>query len=254
MRASPVSRLVSQLCTNCSINGPRSTRSNRARSSSASARAASPMSLIRRSSRPTSSRAIVISRWRSSGSSTRSSPSTAERSEASGFLSSWVTSAAKASILSIRWRSDWLMSDTARARSPISSLREGRRGTLTSRDRPSRTRWAAMASRRSGRTIVRARKIERKHRDCDQHRHRAGDEAALAADRARECAIVVGREQHAAADRDGGGNDRRQVGRVADRGHGLARRSWREPPRATPRADRPAARRTRRAISRRRWR
>ena len=36
-------------------------------------------------------------------------------------------------------------------------------------------------------------------RDCDQHRHRAGDEAALAADRARECAIVVGREQHAAA-------------------------------------------------------
>ena len=32
------------------------------------------------------------------------------RSEASGFFSSWVTSAANASILSIRWRSDWLMS------------------------------------------------------------------------------------------------------------------------------------------------
>ena len=45
---------------------------------------------------------------------------------------------------------------------------------------------------------------------------------ALAADGARECAVVVGREQHAAVDRNGGGNDRRQVGRVADRGHGLA--------------------------------
>ena len=56
-------------------------------------------------------------------------PSTAERSEASGFLSSWVTSAAKASMLSIRCRSDWLMSETARASRPISSLREGRRGT-----------------------------------------------------------------------------------------------------------------------------
>ena len=49
------------------------------------------------------------------------------------------------------------MSDRARARLPISSRREGRRGTTTSRARPSRTRTAARASRRSGRTIVRAR-------------------------------------------------------------------------------------------------
>src|SRR6185312_8043634 len=68
-RASPVSRRVSQLCTNCSISGPRSTRSNVARASSASVRAASLMSLISRSSRTTSSRTMRLSFSLSSGSS-----------------------------------------------------------------------------------------------------------------------------------------------------------------------------------------
>ena len=49
------------------------------------------------------------------------------------------------------------MSLTDRASMPISSRREGRRGTFTSRARPSRTRCAAIAIRRSGRTMVRAR-------------------------------------------------------------------------------------------------
>ena len=83
-----------------------------------------------------------------------------ERGE--GFLISCVTSAAKASILSILWRSDWLMSETRRASSPISSLLEGRRGPGLSRERPRRTRCAASASRRTGRAIVRARNSDRR--------------------------------------------------------------------------------------------
>ncbi len=57
----------------------------------------------------------------------------------------------------MRILSDWLMSLTDRASKPISSRREGRRGTRTSRALPSRTRCAAIAIRRSGRTMVRAR-------------------------------------------------------------------------------------------------
>ena len=162
IRALPVSRRVSQLLTSCSISSPTSTGRKWARASSASVRAASLMSPISRSIRAISSRMTLVSLARSCGSSTRSSPSTAERSEASGFLSSWLTSAAKASILSIRCLSDWLMSETARASIPISSIRSGKRGTFTSRDRPRRTRCAAIASRLSGRTIVRARNEDSK--------------------------------------------------------------------------------------------
>ena len=50
------------------------------------------------------------------------------------------------------------MSCSARASRPISSRRAGRIGTSTSRARPSRTRCAAWASRRSGLAMVRARK------------------------------------------------------------------------------------------------
>ncbi len=53
--------------TSCSISGPRSTGSNRARASSASVRAASPMSPISRSSRTTSWRTTSISCLRSFG-------------------------------------------------------------------------------------------------------------------------------------------------------------------------------------------
>ena len=142
----------------------------------------------------------------------------AERSEASGFLSSWVTSAAKASILSIRCRSDWLMSDTARASRPISSLREGRRGTLTSRARPSRTRCAASASRRSGRTMVRARKSDSRTESSDRRTAIAATNDRRAGSRTVrvKVAVVVGDQQHAAADRDRGRDDRGQVGRIAD--------------------------------------
>ena len=176
------------------------------------------MSLIRRSRRPTSSRAMAIKRCRNSGSSTRSRPSTAERSDASGFFSSWLTSAAKASILSIRWRSDWLMSETARASRPISSFRLGSRGTFTSRARPSRTRCAATARRRSGLAIVRARNIER------------STEMAMSTNiaptmRVRSCrtALVKVRslsvvEQHAALERHRRRDNRRQVGRISDFG------------------------------------
>ena len=59
------------------------------------------------------------------------------------------------------------MSLSARARLPISSRREGRRGTTTSRARPSLTRTAARASRRNGRTIVRARNSDRKIETSD---------------------------------------------------------------------------------------
>ena len=49
------------------------------------------------------------------------------------------------------------MSATERASAPISSRRVGKRGMLTWRDRPSRTRAVARASLRSGSTMVRAR-------------------------------------------------------------------------------------------------
>ena len=110
-----------------------------------------------RSSRWTSSCTIASNCARNSGSLTAPSPSTADRNEASGFFSSCVTSAANASIASIRLRSALVMSDSARASIPISSRRLGRRGTTTSRARPSRTRIAARASIRIGRTMVRAR-------------------------------------------------------------------------------------------------
>ena len=90
----------------------------------------------------------------------RSAPSSADRKDASGFLISCATSAANASVASIRCRSAMLMSDSARASMPISSRREGRRGTVTSCARPSRTLTAARDRCRSGRTMVRPRNME----------------------------------------------------------------------------------------------
>jgi len=138
----------------------RSTRSSVARLISASTRLAAAISVTRRSMRRTSWAAMPTSWARRSGSSTRGRVSMALRKDASGFLISCATSAAKLSTASMRWRSAPVMSETARASRPISSLRWGRRGTSTSRSRPCFTRTAARASRRSGVTMVRAKNSE----------------------------------------------------------------------------------------------
>ena len=154
-------RRSSRAATTLSSIAATSMFSNRVRESSPSRRESSAMSVTDRSRRRTSSDKIARSCAVTAGSEVLPRLSTAEAIDASGFLSSWVTSAAKASVASIRSRRAWVMSDTARANMPISSLRSGRRGTMTSRERPSRTRTAACASRRRGVTIVRARNSDR---------------------------------------------------------------------------------------------
>ena len=179
------------------------------------------MSTTSRSSRPTSCRTTSSICRRSAGSSTRSSVSTAERSEASGFLSSWVTSAAKASVASIRWRRLWVISCSARASRPISSRRAGSSGTSTSRARPSRTRCAASASRRSGLAMVRARKrdssIESRSGRAEDQRQRE----PLRAHHAPHVAGVDGDQQHAGAVADP--HRRRDIGRAVGRPAQLGR-------------------------------
>ena len=93
---------------------------------------------------------IAISRSRAAGSLTRSRVSTAERSEVSGFLISWATSAANRSMASIRSDRDWVMSSSETVRSPISSSRCASCGSEIARARDIRTRSAARASIRTG--------------------------------------------------------------------------------------------------------
>src|SRR5579862_2044962 len=120
------------------------------RESSASRREALEMSVIRRSSRPTSCFRIACSRSRPAPSPTSSSVSTADRIEVSGLRISCATSAAKRSIASIRSESVWVMSSSERARSPSSSLRSAMSGRAMARARFSRTLSAAADSRRTG--------------------------------------------------------------------------------------------------------
>ena len=80
----------------------RSTGARSSRCNSASRRLASEMSEISRSSRFTSCWMTSSSRCWLSFDFASGSVSTAERSEVSGFFSSWATSAAKLSIASIR--------------------------------------------------------------------------------------------------------------------------------------------------------
>ena len=86
----------------------------------------------------------------------RATVSTALRSEESGFLISCATSAAKLSIALIRSHSASVISRSAPASSPISSLRPVISGISMRPPRP-RARCAAAASRRIGRAIVLAR-------------------------------------------------------------------------------------------------
>ena len=195
---------------------------------------------------------------RTAGSSTRSSVSTAERSEASGFLSSWVTSAAKASVASIRCLRLWVMSASARASWPISSRRRGSTGTSTSRSRPSRTRCAAWASRRSG--VGDGPREEARQQDRDDQ-GRGEDQQQRAALRPHDMAHVArvdGQQQHAAVgafDPPRRGDIGRAVGRPAQHRSSVRRCAAPPPPRARPRAGpAPAARNQRRPAPRRRSR
>ena len=86
----------------------------------------------------------------------RATVSTALRSEDSGFLISCATSAAKLSIALMRSHSASVISRSAPASSPISSLRPVSSGISMRPPRP-RARCAAAASRRIGRAIVLAR-------------------------------------------------------------------------------------------------
>ena len=94
------------------------------------------MSLIRRSSRWTSSRMIAIRLRCWLGSVTRATVSTALRSEVSGFLISWATSAAKCSIASMRAHKAPVIARRSRLSSPISSPRAEKSGISTSRPWP----------------------------------------------------------------------------------------------------------------------
>ena len=120
---------------------------------SASRREAFEISVIRRSSRLTSEVMTCLRRVAASGSFTRSSVSTAERMEVSGFFSSCATSAANCSLASIRSSSASVMLWIEVARSPISSVRCVSTGTSILSDAPERIRSAASARRRKGRAI-----------------------------------------------------------------------------------------------------
>ncbi len=138
--------------------GPSATGSGVARDSSASIRLASEMSVINRSSRRTSSPMMLSRRRCWLRSSMRNRVSIAERIEDSGFLISWLTSAANRSIASIRAHSARALSSSASASSPISSRRpRSRAGTLPVRPIPSRMTWAEAARLSSGRAMVRDR-------------------------------------------------------------------------------------------------
>ena len=81
------------------------------------------MSVISRSIRRTSCFNSAISRALAASSLTSSRVSTAERTEVSGFLISWETSAAKRSMVSMRFDKVSVMDSSERARSASSSLR-----------------------------------------------------------------------------------------------------------------------------------
>ena len=116
----------------------------------------------------------------------------------------------------MRSLSAWLMSERARASSPISSRRAGSRGTTTSRARPSLTRCAARASRRRGSTIVRARNSDSStDTKCDD-RDQNTELEAFGANRMRDVTRIVRHQE------DGAGACRSaspQRGRGYDRAH-----------------------------------
>ncbi|MNX99212.1 hypothetical protein D3C86_1316460 [compost metagenome] len=105
------------------------------------------MSVIRRSRRRTSCCSRLVRRALCSSVLTRGRVSRAERIEVRGFLISWLTSAAKRSMASIRVDRVSVIDSRARARSPISSLRSSRSGREMARARCRRT-WSAAADRR----------------------------------------------------------------------------------------------------------
>ncbi len=111
------------------------------------------MSVISRSSRPTSCFSMPNSRWRALSSVTRSRVSTAERMEVRGLRISCATSAAKRSMASIRSERVSVMACSERARSPSSSLRAATSGREIARLRDRRTLSAARARRSTGRAI-----------------------------------------------------------------------------------------------------
>ncbi len=133
----------------------RSMARGRSRDSSASRREALEMSVIRRSSRRTSCCSRLVRRARCSSVLTRGRVSSAERIEVRGFLISWLTSAAKRSMASMRVDRVSVMDSSARARSPISSRRSSRSGREMARARCRRTWSAAADSRITGRATNR---------------------------------------------------------------------------------------------------
>ena len=178
------------------------------------------MSTTSRSSRATSSRTTSSSWLRSAGSSTRSSVSTAERSEASGFLSSWVTSAAKASVASIRWRRLWVMSCSARASRPISSRRAGRTRhvDLARPAEPDPVRGEREPAQRIGDgPREEARQQDREDDGAEQDQ---GQREALGPHHAADVAGVDGEQQHVPGpiDPHRGADIGRAVGRAAQLG------------------------------------